>query len=56
MNTNKSLKDNPIVITKTKVVTKLDTVYTDTRDATHNGDMIAWTWDANDSTYYKMSG
>lgn len=52
----KSLKDNPIVITKTKVVTKLDTVYTDTHDVTHDGDMIAWTWDAKDSTYYKMSG
>lgn len=52
----KSLKDNPIVITKTKVVIKLDTVYADTHDVTHDGDMIAWTWDAKDSTYYKMSG
>lgn len=52
----KSLKDNPIVITKTDVITKLDTVYTNTHDVTHDSDMIAWIWDAKDSTYYKISG
>lgn len=52
----KSLKDNPIVITKTKIITKLDTVYTNTHDVNHDGNMITWGWDAKDSTYYKMSG
>ena len=52
----KSLKDNPIVITKTEVVTKLDTIYTNTHDVIHDSDMIAWAWDVKDSTYYKISG
>lgn len=52
----KSLKDNPIVITKTEIVTKIDSVGTNTHDATHGDDMVAWAWDAKDSTYYKMSG
>lgn len=52
----KSLKDNPIVITKTEVVTNIDSVNTNTHNATSNDVLLAWCWDASDKDYYKISG
>lgn len=52
----KSLKDNPIVITKTKVVTQIDTIYTKTDSLWHNNDTILWAWSAKDSCWYKING
>lgn len=52
----KSLKDNPVVITKTKVVTKIDTVYTQTDSIWKHDDMILWAWSAKDSCWYKING
>lgn len=52
----KSLKDNPIVITKTEVVTNIDSVNTNTHNVTSNDTLLAWCWDASDKDYYKISG
>lgn len=52
----KSLKDNPVVITKTKIVTKIDTIYTDIDSIWHNNDMILWAWSAKDSCWYNING
>lgn len=52
----KSLKDNPIVITKTKVVTKIDTIYTTTDSIWNSDDTILWAWSAKDSVWYQING
>lgn len=52
----KALKDNPLVITKTVVVTKLDTVKTKVDSLINDSNMIAWGWSAEDSTFYRISG
>ena len=52
----KSLKDNPIVITKTKIVTKIDSVPTVPYDIQFGDSLIAWNWVAQDSDYYKVDG
>lgn len=52
----KSLKDNPVVITKTKIITKIDTLQTLPYDIQFNDSMIAWKWKANDKDYYKLNG
>ena len=50
------MKDNPIVITKTEVTTKIDSVNTNTHNVTSNDTLLAWCWDASDKDYYKISG
>lgn len=52
----KSLKDNPVVITKTVIVTKIDSVGTNTHDAELKDSLLAWNWEASDSNYYAVSG
>jgi len=50
------LKDHPVVITKTVVVTKIDSVDTNTHNVTFKDSLLAWNWEANDSNYYTISG
>ena len=52
----KSLKDHPVVITKTVIVTQIDSVNTNTHDVTYNENNLAWCWDAADGDYYKING
>lgn len=52
----KSLKDNPIVITKTKIVTKIDSVPTVPYDIQFEDSTIKWNWIAQDNDYYKING
>lgn len=51
-----SLKDHPIVITKTDIITKIDTIKTNI-DSLFSGDnIIDWDWSANDKDFYHISG
>ena len=50
------LKDHPVVITKTKIITRVDTVYAYISDMLVNDSIIAWRWTAEDSTYYCVNG
>lgn len=52
----KSLKDNPVVITKTVIVTKIDSVNTNTHDVNYKDSTLTWNWSANDSNYYSICG
>lgn len=52
----KSLKDNPVIITKYVAVTKVDSVDTNTSNLVVNDSLLAWDWSANDSTYYSICG
>lgn len=55
-NEYKSLKDNPIIITKTEIVTQIDTVYTTTDSLKNEENIVKWYWSAQDSTFYKIKG
>lgn len=52
----KSLKDHPIVITKTVVVTKIDSVNTNTHDVNYKDSTLTWNWSASDKDYYSING
>lgn len=52
----KSLKDNPVVITKTKVITKIDTFTTNTNNVVYGDSTITWGWEAYDDDYYSING
>lgn len=52
----KALKDNPIVITKTEIITRVDTVKTTISDVEIQNDSISWNWNANDSNFYVING
>lgn len=55
-NEYKSLKDNPIVITKTDLKFKVDTVIAYIDSIKLNNDTISWNWIAQDSIYYTVNG
>jgi len=55
-NEYKSLKDHPVVITKTRIIARIDTVYADTKDIAEDSVQMRWNWSAHDSTYYYISG
>ncbi len=52
----KLLKDHPIVITKTKIVTKIDSIETVPYDIQFEDSLVKWNWSAQDKDYYKING
>lgn len=52
----KSLKDNPIIITKTEIITKIDTFDTNTNNMVYGDSTVQWDWDASDKDYYEING
>lgn len=55
-NEYKHLKDNPVVITKTEIITKIDTVQTNISNIVFDNDSISWNWNINDSNFYAING
>lgn len=55
-NEYKTLKDNPLVITKTETVFKVDTIIAKNENIFKDSTGINWVWNVQDSTFYKISG
>ncbi|WQJ53937.1 MAG: hypothetical protein [Wendovervirus sonii] len=51
-----SLKEHPIIITKTKIVTKIDTIFTTVDSLWTDSLNTTWIWSCADSCWYNISG